>query len=107
MTLSRKIAAVLVLVALGAIGAVLLVPYGRNYRFQSALDEIVSNATNANVLQAAVVDKAASVGIPLKGSDVKVIPTANGGFTVDVVYLVRVDVGFYAVDLHFHPAAEK
>lgn len=107
MPLSRKIAGVLVLVALGAIGAVLLVPYGRNYQFQNALYNIVSTATNAGVLQAAVVDKAASVGIPLKISDVKVIPTPSGGFTVDVVYLVRVDVGFYAVDLHFHPAAEK
>ncbi len=107
MPLSRKIAGLVVLLALAAIGTVLLVPYGRNYQFQNALDDITSTATNAGVLQAATVDKAASLGIPLKASDVKVIPTPAGGFTVDVVYLVRVDVGFYAVDLHFHPSAEK
>ena len=107
MTLQRKIAGIVVLLALAAIGAVLLVPYGRNFQFQSALDDIVSSATNATALQAATVDRAASLGIPLKASDVKVIPGPNGGFKVDVVYLVRVDVVFYAVDLHFHPAAEK
>ena len=107
MPLSRKLAGLVVLVALGAIGTVLLIPYGKNFQFQSALDEITSRATNAAALQASAVDKAASIGIPLKASDVKVIPTGNGGFKVDVVYLVRVDVGFYAVDLHFHPASEK
>ena len=107
MSLSRRLAGILVVLALGAIGAVLLVPYGRNFRYQNALDDIVSKATNADTLQAAAVDKAASLGIPLKASDVKVIPTPSGGFAVDVIYLVRVDVGFYAVDLHFHPSAEK
>lgn len=107
MSLSRKLAGVVVLLALLALGAVLIVPYGRNFQYQGALDEIVSRGTNANALQAAAVDKAASLGIPLRSSDVKVIPTPNGGFKVDVIYLVRVDVGFYTVDLHFHPAAEK
>ena len=107
MPLSRKIAGVVVLLALAGIGAILLVPYGRNFQYQNALDEIVSRATNADALQAAAVDKAASLGIPLKASDVKVIPTPSGGFTVDIVYLVHIDVGFYAVDLHFHPSAEK
>ena len=107
MPLSRKIAGFAVLLALAAIGVVLLIPYGKNFQFQSALDDIVSTATNATALQAAAVDKAAAIGIPLKASDVRVIPTPSGGFKVDVVYLVRVDVGFYAVDLHFHPAAEK
>ena len=107
MSLSRRISGIVVLLALAAIGAVLMGPYGRNFQYQNALDDIVSKATDANVLQAAAVDKAASIGIPLKASDVKVIPTPNGGFKVDVIYLVRVDVGFYAVDLHFHPAAEK
>ena len=107
MSMSRRVAGVVVLVALAAIGAFLLIPYGRNYRFQSALDEIVSKATNADALQAETVDKAATLGIPLRSPDVKVIPLPGGGFKVDVVYLVRVDLGFYAVDLHFHPAAEK
>ena len=107
MPLSRKLAGAAVVLALALIGAVLLIPYGKNFQFQNALDDIVGSATDSNTLQAAAVDKAASIGIPLKASDVKVIPTPSGGFKVDVVYLVRVDVGFYAVDLHFHPAAEK
>lgn len=107
MSLSRRVAGIVVLLGLVAIGAVLLVPYRRNFQYQNALDDIVGKATNASALQAAAVDKAASLGIPLKASDVKVIPTPNGGFKVDVIYLIRVDVGVYAVDLHFHPAAEK
>ena len=73
------------------------------------LEEVLSLvATNvADALQAEAVDKAASLGIPLRSPDVKVIPLPGGGFRVDVIYLVRVDLGFYAVDLHFHPAAEK
>ena len=107
MSLSRRLAGIAVLLALGAIGAILLVPYGKNFQYQNALDDIVSSATNASALQAAAVDKAAALGLPLRSSDVRVIPTANGGFKVDAVYLVRVDVGFYAVDLHFHPSAQK
>jgi hypothetical protein len=107
MSLSRKLAGVAVLVALLAIGAVLLIPYGKNFQFQNALEDIVENATNADALHAAAVDKAAALGLPLKSADVKVIPIGKGGFKVEAVYLVRVDVGFYAVDLHFHPSAEK
>ena len=107
MGLPRKLAGVGVLVALFVIGGILLVPYGKNFQFQNALDDIVSQATNADALQAAAVDQAARIGLPLKSSDVKVIPRPNGGFKVEAIYLVRVDVGFYAVDLHFHPSAEK
>ena len=107
MSLSRKLAGVAVVVALAVIGGILLVPYGKNFQYQNALDEIVSQASNADVLHAAAVDKAAALGLPLKSSDVRVIPRPNGGFKVDAIYLVRVDVGFYAVDLHFHPSAEK
>jgi hypothetical protein len=107
MSLSRRLAGIAVLLALAAIGAVLLVPYGKNFQYQNALDDIVSKATNATALQAAAVDKAAALGLPLKSSDVRVIPLPNGGFKVEAIYLIRVDVGFYAVDLHFHPAAEK
>jgi hypothetical protein len=107
MSFGRRIAGIVVLLALTAIGGFLIVPYGRNYQFQNSLDDIVSKATNADALQAEAVDKAASLGIPLRSPDVKVIPLPGGGFRVDAIYLVRVDLGFYAVDLHFHPAAEK
>jgi hypothetical protein len=107
LSLPRKLAGIAVLLVLAALGAVLLVPYSKNFQYQNALDDIVSQATNAGALQAAAVDKAASIGLPLKSSDVRVIPLPNGGFKVDAVYLVRVDVGFYVVDLHFHPSAEK
>jgi len=107
MSLSRKLAGVVVLLALGVIGAILLVPYGKNFQYQNALDDIVGTATNADALQASAVDKAAALGLPLKSSDVRVIPLKSGGFKVEAIYLVHVDVGFYAVDLHFHPAAQK
>ena len=104
---SRKIAGIVVVLALALFVTILSVPYGKNFQFQNALDEIASKATNADALQAETVDQAARLGIPLKSSDVKVIPQPNGGFKVDAIYLVRIDVGFYAVDLHFHPSAEK
>lgn len=107
MSLPRKLAGIAVLLALAIIGGILLIPYGKNFQFQNALDDIVNTATNADALQAAAVDQAARIGVPLKSADVKVIPQPNGGFKVEAVYLVRVDVGFYAVDLHFHPSAEK
>jgi hypothetical protein len=97
----------MVVLALASIGAILLVPYGKNFQYQNALDDIASKATNADALHAEAVDRAARIGLPLKSSDVRVIPLPDGGFKVDVIYLVRVDVGFYAVDLHFHPSAEK
>jgi hypothetical protein len=103
----RKIAAVAVLVALLVLGSIMVVPYFRNFQFQQALDQVVDHATDADSLRAAAVDKAAGLGLPLKSSDIKVIPQSGGGFSVDAVYLVRVDVGFYSVDLHFHPSAQK
>ena len=103
----RRLAAIAVRVALLAIGAILLIPYATNFQCQDSLDAIVDHATNADSLRAEAVDKAASIGLPLKGSDIKVIPEPGGGFKVEAVYLVHVDVGFYAVDLHFHPSSQK
>ena len=74
MSLSRKIAGILVVLALAAVGAVLLIPYGKNFQYQNALDDLAATATNGEVLRAAAVDKAASLGLPLRSSDVKVIP---------------------------------
>jgi hypothetical protein len=107
MGMPRRLAAVAVLIALLAIGGMLLVPYAKNFQFQESLDTIVDHATDADSLRASAVDKAAGLGLPLRGSDIKVIPKPGGGFKVEAIYLVRVDMGFYAVDLHFHPSAEK
>jgi hypothetical protein len=107
MSAPRRLAAIAVLIALLAIGGMLLIPYAKNFQFQESLDQIVDHASDADSLRAAAVDRAAALGLPLKGSDIKVIPQPGGGFRADAVYLVRVDIGFYAVDLHFHPSASK
>lgn len=107
MSRSRLLAGICVLVTLSAVGIALLIPYGKNFQFQNALDDIVAQATTADALQAAAVDRAAKLGLPLRSSDIKVVPRPGGGFQVEAVYLVRVDLFVYAVDLHFHPSAEK
>ena len=103
----RRLAAIAVLLALLAIGGILIIPYAKNFQFQESLDQIVDQAKDADSLRAAAVDRAAALGLPLRGSDIKVIPQARGGFRAEAIYLIRIDIGFYAVDLHFHPSSAK
>jgi hypothetical protein len=58
----------------------------------------------AEVVRAQVLNKAASLGLPLHGEDVHV-GIAEGAISIDVLYIVHVDLVGYTVDLHFRPAA--
>jgi hypothetical protein len=55
-------------------------------------------------IRAAIVNKAASLGLPVRSDDVHV-EVSLGAVRVDVLYVVRVGVSGYTVDLHFRPAA--
>lgn len=93
-----------VLLALALVAGALTPPYFANMRFQRYLDEVVETAASAEVLRAQIVSKAAQMDLPVRVGDVRV-RRRETGFRVEIVYVVRVDLPLYTVDLHFHPAA--
>lgn len=103
---SRQVAGIAVLLLLAGVAIALLPPYVRNIEFQRYLDSAVERVQPPELLQASVVDKAAQMGLPVRAGDVHA--TRNGNrMSVDIVYVVRVDLPLYTVDLHFHPSASS
>jgi hypothetical protein len=84
--------------------AALTPPYFENMEFQRYLDQTVERSQSPDVLTADIVNKAAQLGLPVHAGDVHVTRRGNG-LHVDIIYVIRVDLGVYTVDLHFHPAA--
>jgi hypothetical protein len=100
----RVIAGVGVLVVLTIVIAVLIPPYFENMRFQRDLDDLVTQTDSPEILRAQVLNRAAQLGLPVQAGNVKVSRSGNG-LRVEIVYIIRVDLPLYTVDLHFHPAA--
>jgi hypothetical protein len=100
----RVTAGIGVLVILLLVSIVLVPPYLENFRLQRYVDGEVGAASQPEILQAHIVNHAAQLGLPVLADDVKVTRTRNG-LRVNIVYVVRVDLPLYTVDLHFHPAA--
>ncbi len=98
------LAGVGVLVLLLVIVGALVPPYFDNMAFQRYLDSAVPRATAQDALVADIVNKAAQMGLPVHATNIRVTHTGNG-MHVDIVYVIRVDLPLYTVDLHFHPAA--
>jgi hypothetical protein len=100
----RMVAGVGVLVVLLIVGGALLPPYVDNMKFQRYLDRAVERSPAPDILQAEILNRAAQMGLPVRAGDVRVNRTGNG-LRVEIIYVVRVDLPLYTVDLHFHPAA--
>lgn len=100
----RVAAGIGVLLALALMGAALAPPYFENMTFQRYLDSAVESSSSPEVLKAQIVNKAGQMGLPVHAGDVRVSKTDNG-LRVDIVYVIRVDLPLYTVDLHFHPSA--
>jgi hypothetical protein len=104
----RLATGIAVLVLLALIGFALLPPYISNFQFQQYLNALVGDPASATVpvgqVKDRVVAKATSLGIRLAEQDVHVIRT-DSEFKIEVLYLVRVDLTAYSVDLHFRPMA--
>lgn len=100
----RVVAGVGVLIALVVVAGVLIPPYFDNMKLQRYLDDAVERAQSPDALVADVVNKAAQLGLPVRSGDVRVTRKGNG-LRVEIVYVIRVDLPLYTVDLHFHPAA--
>ena len=103
----RLVAGVVVLLILAFIGLVLSPSYAANWKLQRYITQLTGNppaAAPAESIRAAIVNKAASLGLPVRSNDVHV-EVSPGAVRVDVLYVVRKDIAGYTVDLHFRPAA--
>jgi hypothetical protein len=104
----RIAAAVLILGMLAAFGARLLPVYLDNMKLQSYVAGMAQNEEARTrpdeALQVAVLEKAASLGLPVKADNVH-IKRSGDGMRIDVRYIVRVDFPLYTVDLHFYPGS--
>src|SRR5437868_12447883 len=104
----RIAAAILILAAMGVLGARLLPLYIENMRLQSYVEGIAQDAENRtrpdDALRVAVLEKAAFLGLPVKAENVH-IKRSNDNVRIEVRYIVRVDFPMYTVDLHFYPGA--
>ena len=92
-----------------ALVAVLLVPpYYQNWQFGEFLGVLAHDPATANrspdLIRALVVDKAASMGLPVRTSDVHVSQVGKS-VKIEVLYVVHIDIPVYTVDLHFRPGA--
>ena len=100
----RTIAGIAILVILAVMAAVLAPSYVRNVRLRQYLEAVVRRpemrALPDDRVRAAVADRAARLGIPLKPSDIR-LDRSMGGLRIEARYIVRIDLPIYTVDLHF------
>jgi Domain of unknown function (DUF4845) len=104
----RVAAGIGVLVVMAAIGVLLIPPYIENWKLQSFINQLAEDPAIAQkppeMIRANIVDKAASLGLPVHTDDVRVTKSGDA-FRIDVLYVVHVDLPIYTVDLHFRPKA--
>lgn len=96
------------LVVLLSLGAFLLPIHLRNLELQRFVEDTARRVENQakpdDLLRVMVLEKAASLALPVKAQNVHVKRSADG-LRIDVRYIVRVDLPLYTVDLHFYPGA--
>ena len=97
-------AGIALIAVLIGMGIMVVPPYVENMRFQSFLDDLVEHPQAPEIMQAAAVNRAAQLGLPVKTGDVRVSRQGRG-VRVEILYVVRVEFPLYTVDLHFHPSA--
>lgn len=94
----RIAAAVVVLAALGLMGAILVPVYLRNFDLERFLRETQPSSEEA--LRQALIDKGRDLGLDIVPDRLQ-IRHSPGASRTDVHYVVRVTVPLYTVDLHF------
>jgi len=94
------------------LGVEFVPPYYSNYQFQDVLKEAALDATNGNQSEAVIQDfvyrKSQQVGIPITKQDIKVHRVGfngTGSVSIDVPYVVHVDLIAFPVDLTFDASA--
>lgn len=105
----RIAAGIGVLVILVLIGVLLAPPYYHNWQLQRYLHALVQDPATVNrspdLVRALVVDKAASLGLPVRTPDVRVLRLKDKT-KIEALYIVHIDLPVYTVDLHFRPGAQ-
>jgi hypothetical protein len=105
---ARLIAGALVLLILIVVGAFLVPPYAANWRLQSFINDLADDPATAKnppeTVRTKVLNEAAGLGLPIHSDDVRVAITQET-VSIDVLYIVHVDIAGYTIDLHFRPAA--
>jgi uncharacterized protein DUF4845 len=106
----RLAAGGVVLCLLGFFGLRLTPLYYHNYQLQQFVEDAtqrVQNQTKSDdLLRTWVVEKAASLDLPVRADDVHIIRSGDG-MRIEVRYAVRVDLPGYTVNLHFYPGAGR
>jgi len=96
------------LAGLAVISAQLLPLYIGNFRFQRFLEQMCNEPENPSrpddLLRAMIVNRAAELGLPVRSGQVRLGRSAQE-LSVEVRYVVAVDLSLYTVDLHFRPRA--
>ena len=104
----RIAAGIGVLILLALVAVLLVPPYYENWQLQNYLgalaDDTATPQRSLDLVHALVVDKAASLGLPVRTSDVHITRSANQ-VKIEVLYVVHIDLPVYTVDLHFRPGA--
>ena len=104
----RTAAGASVLVVLVLIAVFLAPPYYHDWQLQGYLRALVRDQAAANrsadLVRALVVDRAASLGLPVHTADVH-ITWSKDKVRIEVLYIVHIDLPVYTVDLHFRPGA--
>jgi phosphoribosylaminoimidazole carboxylase (NCAIR synthetase) len=100
-----RIGAALAILAGLALSAVLMLPpYFRNLEFQRRLEQLAQQsdvATQpAEVVRTQALNAAAELGLPVR-SDQVAVERAGERYRLRVLYVRRVDLLIYTVDLHF------
>jgi len=104
----RTAVAVVLLGILAVIAARLAPPYVRNHQLKAYLQQLSQNPETASLtgemLRIRVVDRARQLGLPVRSEQVRVDRGAS--FTsIELRYVVPVDVYVSTVDLHFRSRA--
>lgn len=104
----RVAAGIAVLAALAVFAALFTPIYFRNLKLQQFVEETTQRVENQSksddLLRTWVLDKATTLDLPVRADNVH-IKRMPDGMRIDVRYVVRVNLPFYTVDLHFYPGA--
>jgi hypothetical protein len=99
----RAAAALVILAGLGFFAVAITPAYWRNFRFQQSLGELRGlERLPDDAVRAQVRSKAAQNGIAVRDDQIRVERSARGR-KIEALYIDRVDLPFYTVDLHFRP----
>ncbi len=104
----RTAAAVALLGILAVIAARLAPPYVRNHQLKAYLEQMARSpeaaALPAEMVRIRVLERARQLGLPVRGEQVRV-DRDSSSTSIELRYVVPVDIYVSTVDLHFRPRA--